>query len=160
MPIAKKHMHCISLLLDDDQSRARVEPYLTLPIMTPTLSPFLTPMFKRPCVKALMCLSNSSKSQTKCVLTPRLCDSGPPCPLDDSFLQMRAGRALCFSRTSREKYSERVALTRGGCKGPSTDDMLNDRPAGRETRGTRRHEWRRQVKGQDMGAEGTKKGKF
>ena len=99
--------------------------YLLFPMMTPTRSPFCTPIPISPLANALICLSNSWKSQARCVFTPRLRDGGPPCARGDSSLAINAGLAPCFARISVLKYSGRVFIDNGGSKGPSTVDLVN-----------------------------------
>ena len=105
--------------------------YLLFPITTPTLSPGFMPMFKRPRASALICLSNSWKSHARCFWPPQFLLGGPPWALGASFGQIKAGRLPCFGKISCEKYSGSVEIAKGGCKGPSTDDSVNDRLDGR-----------------------------
>jgi len=101
--------------------------HLLFPIITPTRSPFLTPKLRSPRARALMCLSNSSKSQAKCEVMPRFLDGGPPWLPGASDLHMRAGREACCDRIWELKYEKSVLLLRGGWQGPSTDESVRVR---------------------------------
>ena len=98
--------------------------YLVFPITTPTRSPFFTPNPTSPLARALMCLSNSLKSQAKCPSTPMFRDKGPPWVLGRSCRQMRAGWSDLRDNISAEKYSGRVLLSSGGSRAPSTAESV------------------------------------
>ena len=96
--------------------------HLLFPMITPTLSPFLTPMPSSPRARACMCRSNSPKSHARCGASPRLRPRGPPNGRGSSLRETRAGREPCTRRTSSRKYAGRVFSTSGGCVGPATSE--------------------------------------